>query len=161
MSTVNPRLDPPHFFDPCQFPEQSHGYVDDLWCYAESHTSSMFAQTDPLCHPEWHASIAANYSLAQYAPDANMEQMGIKLSPAYLWSSPCSQPQSLYSPGTTTERSIQSDDAVSCGAKTSIWSVDIRYIDMHRIPGEENIYCISILVNFRATLFCYHPSAGH
>lgn len=28
------------------------------------------------------------------------------------------------------------------------WSVDIRYIDMHRLKGEGNIYCISILENF-------------
>jgi putative transposase len=28
------------------------------------------------------------------------------------------------------------------------WSVDIRYIDVHQIYSEENIYCISILENF-------------
>ncbi len=28
------------------------------------------------------------------------------------------------------------------------WSIDIRYLDMHRLEGEENIYCISILENF-------------
>src|SRR5438270_11668768 len=29
-----------------------------------------------------------------------------------------------------------------------IWSVDIRYLDMHRLPGVEMVYCISILENF-------------
>jgi transposase InsO family protein len=28
------------------------------------------------------------------------------------------------------------------------WSIDIRYLDMHRLEGEENIYCISVLENF-------------
>jgi putative transposase len=28
------------------------------------------------------------------------------------------------------------------------WSIDIRYLDMHRLQGEENIYCISVLENF-------------
>lgn len=28
------------------------------------------------------------------------------------------------------------------------WSIDIRYLDMHRLEEEENIYCISILENF-------------
>jgi hypothetical protein len=28
------------------------------------------------------------------------------------------------------------------------WSVDIRYIDMHHIDGEDKIYCISILENY-------------
>ncbi len=33
------------------------------------------------------------------------------------------------------------------------WSVDIRYLDMHRLPGVEMVYCISILENFsRAVL---------
>jgi hypothetical protein len=33
------------------------------------------------------------------------------------------------------------------------WSVDVRYLDMHRLPGVEMVYCISILENFsRAVL---------
>jgi hypothetical protein len=29
-----------------------------------------------------------------------------------------------------------------------IWSVDIRYLDMHSLQGIEMVYCISILENF-------------
>jgi hypothetical protein len=28
------------------------------------------------------------------------------------------------------------------------WSVDIRYLDMHRLENVEMVYCISILENF-------------
>jgi len=28
------------------------------------------------------------------------------------------------------------------------WSVDIRYVDMHRLENEDHIYCISILENY-------------
>jgi hypothetical protein len=28
------------------------------------------------------------------------------------------------------------------------WSVDIRYVDMHRLKNEDKIYCISILENY-------------
>src|SRR5207244_10316803 len=29
-----------------------------------------------------------------------------------------------------------------------LWSVDIRYLDMHTLEGVEMVYCISILENF-------------
>lgn len=39
------------------------------------------------------------------------------------------------------------------GRCQQFWSVDIRYLDMHQLPGVEMVYCISILENFsRAVL---------
>ena len=65
-----------------------------------------------------------------------------------MWSPSCSQSRSLSPSDATTQRSVQGHDAIPSHSTSSNGSVDIRYIDMHRLKGEGNIYCISILENF-------------
>ena len=92
--------------------------------------------------------LSENPLLGAYRVSAALEQMGIKLSRAtcgrYL-----SINRSLYhiqkpphSPRPKAEMPFKAE------RRQQIWSVDIRYLDMHSLQGIEMVYCISILENF-------------
>jgi transposase InsO family protein len=92
--------------------------------------------------------LAENPELGAFRVSAALEQMGIKLSPAT-----CGRVLSL-------NRDLYHLKAPRKGGRPKakmpyraerrhqLWSVDIRYLDMHRLENVEMVYCISILENF-------------
>jgi putative transposase len=92
--------------------------------------------------------LAENPELGAYRVSAALEQLGIKLS-----RSTCGRLLSV-------NRDLYHLQAPRKGGRPKaampfraerrhqVWSVDIRYLDMHRLPGVEMVYCISILENF-------------
>lgn len=97
--------------------------------------------------------LAENPELGAYRVSAALEQLGIKLSRAT-----CGRLLEL-------NRDLYHLQMRSHGGRPKavppfkashrheIWSVDIRYLDMHRLENVEMVYCISILENFsRAVL---------
>ncbi len=97
--------------------------------------------------------LAENPELGAYRVSAALEQMGIKLSQAT-----CGRLLAL-------NRDLDHLQVPRRGGRPKaqmpfraerrhqFWSVDIRSLDMHRLPGVEMVYCISILENFsRAVL---------
>jgi putative transposase len=92
--------------------------------------------------------LTENPELGAFRVSAGLEQMGIKLSPAT-----CGRVLSL-------NRDVYHLQMPRKGGRPKaampfraerrhqFWSVDIRYLDMHRISGVEMVYCISILENF-------------
>lgn len=97
--------------------------------------------------------LAENPELGAYRVSAALEQLGIKLSRAT-----CGRLLAL-------NRDLYHLQMPSKGGRPKalppfkashrheIWSVDIRYLDMHRLENVEMVYCISILENFsRAVL---------
>ncbi len=92
--------------------------------------------------------LSKNPLIGAYRVSAALEQMGIKLSQAT-----CGRllaiNRDLYH--LQVPRRKDPHKAVMpfrAERRHQFWSVDIRYIDMHRLKDEENIYCISILENF-------------
>ncbi len=97
--------------------------------------------------------LSENPLLGAYRVSAALEQMGIKLSRAT-----CGRllalNRDLYHLQVPRRKDQQHKATMPFHAdrRHQYWSVDIRYVDMHRISGEENIYCISILENFSRAL---------
>ncbi len=91
--------------------------------------------------------LSENPLLGAYRVSAALEQMGIKLSRAtcgrYL-----SINRSLYHLQMPRRPRPKAEMPFRAERRHHIWSVDIRYLDMHRLPGVEMVYCISILENF-------------
>ena len=98
--------------------------------------------------------LAENPELGAFRVSAALEQMGIKLSPAT-----CGRVLALnrdvyhlQMPNNKGGRP-KAQMPFRAERRHQFWSVDIRYLDMHRLPGVEMVYCISILENFsRAVL---------
>ncbi len=97
--------------------------------------------------------LAENPELGAYRVSAALEQMGIKLS-----RSTCgrllSVNRDLYHLQMPRKGGRpKAPMPFRAERRQQVWSVDIRYLDMHRLPGVEMVYCISILENFsRAVL---------
>jgi putative transposase len=91
--------------------------------------------------------LSENPLLGAYRVSAALEQMGIKLSRAtcgrYL-----SINRSLYHLQMPRRPRPKAEMPFRAERRHHIWSVDIRYLDMHRLSGVEVVYCISILENF-------------
>lgn len=98
--------------------------------------------------------LAENPELGAFRVSAALEQMGIKLSPAT-----CGRVLSLnrdvyhlQMPNSKGGRP-KAEMPFRAERRHQFWSVDIRYLDMHRLLGVDMVYCISILENFsRAVL---------
>ncbi len=97
--------------------------------------------------------LAENPELGAYRVSAALEQMGIKLS-----RSTCGRLLSLNRHLYHLQMPRQAERPKAAmpfraERRHQLWSVDIRYLDMHRLPDVEMVYCISILENFsRAVL---------
>src|SRR5207248_4744358 len=90
--------------------------------------------------------LSENPLLGAYRVSAALEQMGIKLSRAtcgrYL-----SVNRKLYHVQVPRKARPKADMPFRAERRHQFWSVDIRYLDMHRLGGGM-VYCISILENF-------------
>jgi putative transposase len=90
--------------------------------------------------------LSENPDIGAYRVSAALEQMGIKLSRStcgrYL-----SINRKLYHLQIPRKPRPKADMPFRAERRHQFWSVDIRYLDMHRLGGGM-IYCISILENF-------------
>jgi putative transposase len=89
-----------------------------------------------------------NPELGEYRVSAALEQMGIKLSPRT-----CGRILALNRELYHIKMPIhggrpKKEMPFRADRRHQFWSIDIRYIDMHHIEGEDKIYCISILENY-------------
>lgn len=91
--------------------------------------------------------FSENPLLGAYRVSAALEQMGIKLSRAtcgrYL-----SINRNLYHLQMPRKPHPKAEMPFRAERRHQLWSVDIRYLDMHSLKGVEMVYCISILENF-------------
>jgi putative transposase len=90
--------------------------------------------------------LSENPDIGAYRVSAALEQMGIKLSRAtcgrYL-----SINRKLYHLQVPRKPRPKADMPFRAERRHQFWSVDIRYLDMHRLGGGM-VYCISVLENF-------------
>src|SRR6266700_2879896 len=95
--------------------------------------------------------LSENPLLGAYRVSAALEQMGIKLSRAtcgrYL-----SINRGLYHLQMPRRPRPKAAMPFKAERRHQIWSVDIRYLDMHSLQGIEMVYCISILENFSRSI---------
>jgi transposase InsO family protein len=94
--------------------------------------------------------LQENPELGEYRMSAALEQMGIYLSPRT-----CGRilalNRDLYHlqlPSKGSAPKPKKEPPFKAEKRHHFWSVDIRYLDMHRLENEEMIYCISILENY-------------
>lgn len=92
--------------------------------------------------------LQVNPELGEYRVSAALEQMGIKLSPRT-----CARILALNRELYHLEMPRKSERSkkempFKAERRHQYWSVDIRYVDMHRLENEDKIYCISILENY-------------
>jgi putative transposase len=97
--------------------------------------------------------LAQNPELGAYRMSAALEQMGIKLSPATCGRVLALNRDLYHLQMPRKGGRPKAQMPFRAERRHQFWSVDIRYLDMHRLPGVEMVYCISILENFsRAVL---------
>jgi len=92
--------------------------------------------------------LSENPLIGAYRVSAALEQIGIKLSRATCGRLLALNRDLYHLQVPTHKDRYKAAMPFRASARHQIWSVDIRYIDMHRLKGEGNIYCISILENF-------------
>jgi putative transposase len=97
--------------------------------------------------------LAENPELGAFRVSAALEQMGIKLSPATCGRVLALNRDLYHLQMPRKGERPKAHMPFQAERRHQFWSVDIRYLDMHRLPGVEMVYCISILENFsRAVL---------
>ena len=97
--------------------------------------------------------LAENPELGAYRVSAALEQMGIKLSQATCGRLLALNRELYHLQMPSKKGRFKAEMPFRAERRHQFWSVDIRYLDMHRLPGVEMVYCISILENFsRAVL---------
>lgn len=92
--------------------------------------------------------LSENPLIGVYRVSAALEQMGIKLSRATCGRLLALNRDLYHLQMPSRKDHYKATMPFRDAARHEFWSVDIRYIDMHRLKGEGNIYCISILENF-------------
>jgi len=92
--------------------------------------------------------LAENPELGAYRVSAALEQIGIKLSRATC-GRVLSMNRDLYHLQMPRKGGRpKAQMPFKAERRHEFWSVDIRYLDMHRLPDVGMVYCISILENF-------------
>lgn len=121
--------------------------------YDQSHTPHHPATKVTLKAMREVKRLAENPELGAYRVSAALEQMGIKLS-----RSTCGRLLAVNRDLYHLQMSAKGGRPKAAmpfkaERRHQFWSVDIRYLDMHRLPSVEMVYCITILENFsRAVL---------
>lgn len=92
--------------------------------------------------------LQQNPELGAYRIHTALLQQGINLSPRT-----CGRilalNRKLYHLQMPTKRGRPKKEMpYSASRRHQYWTTDIRYLDMHQLPGEDKVYCISILENF-------------
>jgi len=92
--------------------------------------------------------LSENPNIGAYRVRAALEQMGIQLSRATCGRLLALNRNLYHLQVPRRKDANKATMPFRAERRHQFWSVDIRYIDMHRLKGEGNIYCISILENF-------------
>ena len=92
--------------------------------------------------------LSENPLIGAYRVSAALEQIGIKLSRATCGQLLALNRDLYHLQMPSPKERYKATMPFKAERRHQFWSVDIRYVDMHRLIGEENIYCISILENF-------------
>jgi putative transposase len=92
--------------------------------------------------------LSENPLIGAYRVSAALEQMGIKLSRATCGRLLALNRDLYHLQMPTHKERYKATMPFRAERRHQFWSVDIRYVDMHRLKDEGNIYCISILENF-------------
>ncbi len=93
-------------------------------------------------------NMQINPELGEYRVSAALEQLGIKLSPRTCGRILALNRELYHLKMPTHGGRTKREMPFKAERRHQFWSVDIRYIDMHHIEGEDKIYCISILENY-------------
>jgi len=96
--------------------------------------------------------LSENPLIGAYRVSAALEQMGIQLSRATCGRLLALNRDLYHLQMPRHKDRYKATMPFKAERRHQFWSVDIRYIDMHRLKGEGNIYCISILENFSRTI---------
>ncbi len=96
--------------------------------------------------------LSENPLIGAYRVSAALEQMGIQLSRATCGRLLALNRDLYHLQMPRHKDRYKATMPFKAERRPQFWSVDIRYIDMHRLKGEGNIYCISILENFSRTI---------
>jgi len=91
--------------------------------------------------------LSENPELGAYRVSAALEQMGIKLSRATCGRLLALNRDLYHLKVPRSKTRFKASMPFRAERRHQFWSVDLRYLDMHRLGGGE-IYCISILENF-------------
>jgi putative transposase len=92
--------------------------------------------------------LQVNPELGEYRVSAALEQMGIKLSPRTCGRILALNRELYHLQMPRKSGRLKKEMPFKAERRHEFWSVDIRYIDMHRLENEDKIYCISILENY-------------
>jgi len=96
--------------------------------------------------------LSENPLIGAYRVSAALEQMGMKLSRATCGRLLALNRDLYHLQMPRHKDRYKATMPFRAERRHQLWSVNIRYIDMHRLKGEGNIYCISILENFSRAL---------
>jgi putative transposase len=96
--------------------------------------------------------LAENPELGAYRVSAALEQMGIKLSRASCGRLLDLNRRLYHLQMPSKSGRPKAPMPFRAERRHQFWSVDIRYLDMHRLENIEMVYCISILENFSRTV---------
>ena len=91
--------------------------------------------------------LAQNPLIGAYRVSAALEQMGIKLS-RVTCGRLLALNRDLYHLQVPRRPRPKAEMPFRASRRHELWSVDIRYLDMHTLECVEMVYCISILENF-------------
>lgn len=92
--------------------------------------------------------LQVNPELGEYRVSAALEQLGIKLSPRTCGRILALNRELYHLQMPSKSKHPKKEMPFKAEYRHQYWSVDIRYLDMHRLPDEDKIYCISILENY-------------
>ncbi len=92
--------------------------------------------------------LQVNPELGEYRVSAALEQLGIKLSPRTCGRVLALNRALYHLQMPRKSARLKKEMPFQADYRHQYWSVDIRYIDMHRLENEDKIYCISILENY-------------
>ncbi|HYQ60478.1 MAG TPA: DDE-type integrase/transposase/recombinase [Desulfatiglandales bacterium] len=92
--------------------------------------------------------LAENPELGAYRISAALEQMDIKLSQATCGRILAVNRDLYHLKVPRKGGRPKAEMPFRAERRHQVWSVDIRYLDMHRLENVEMVYCISILENF-------------
>ena len=92
--------------------------------------------------------LAENPELGAFRVSAALEQMGIKLSRATCGRILALNRDLYHLQMPRKGGRPKAHMPYKAERRHRFWNVDIRYLDMHRLPDVEMVYCISILENF-------------
>jgi len=92
--------------------------------------------------------MQGNPELGEYRISAALKQMGIELSPRTCGRILALNRKLYHLQIPQSKEHSKKDMPFKAERRHHYWSVDIRYLDMHRLENEDKIYCISILENY-------------